>query len=271
MPLVTKADGTTEENDPKKLENSLRRAGASDTLEEDILAEVEKELGRETTTSELYYKAFQLLRKGAHVSAARYAIRKAVLELGPSGFPFERFVAEIYRARGYETEVDVTLKGRCVPHEVDMVAKKDGIRTIAELKFHNEAGFKTDVKVALYVHARFEDLKSASEDHSSDIPLLITNTKFTQNAIDYGSCTGLSLIGWTYPHVGNLQDLIQETHMYPVTVLTSLTNQEKKMLIEANAGLCSSIATDADVLGRVGISKDNAERAFEESRALCGL
>jgi hypothetical protein len=271
MPIITKADGTTEEYDPKKLVSSLRRAGATDSLISNITEEVEKSIGEGTTTSELYYKAFQLLRGGEHVSAARYAIRKAVLELGPSGFPFERFVAEIFRARGYTADHGVMLKGKCVEHEVDLVATKDGIRTVAELKFHNEAGYKTDVKVALYIHARFEDLKKASSKHESDIPLLITNTKFTQSAIEYGNCVGLSLIGWTYPHTGNLQDLIQETRMYPVTVLTSLSNQEKKMLIEADAGLCSAVAKDADVLGRVGIPKESAEKAFEESRALCGL
>lgn len=271
MPLITKADGTTEEYDPRKLEHSLRRAGASDTLIESIVSDVEKEIGKGTTTSELYYKAFQLLRQGEHVSAARYAIRKAVLELGPSGFPFERFVAEIFRARGFAATNDVILEGRCVPHEVDLVAIKNGEKTIAELKFHNEAGYKTDVKVALYVHARFEDIKTRSEQSEKIIPLLITNTKFTQHAIDYGNCVGLSMIGWTYPHEGNLQDLIQETRMYPVTVLTSLSNQEKKLLIDADAGLCSAVAKDGAVLQRAGIEKNNAERAFEESRALCGL
>lgn len=271
MPLITKADGTTEEFDPQKLIQSLKRAGASESLTMQILQDVEKEIGRGTTTSELYYKAFQLLRGSEHVSAARYAIRKAVLELGPSGFPFERFMAEIFAARGYQTEVGAILKGRCVEHEVDLVATKDGTRTIAELKFHNEAGYKTDVKVALYIHARFEDLKQAGPGREHDVPLLITNTKFTQNAIDYGTCVGLSLIGWTYPHTGNLQDLIQETHMYPITVLTTLSNQEKKMLIDANVGLCSAVARDADVLEKAGIAKETAEQAFEESRALCGL
>lgn len=275
MTVIVKADGTSEEFRPEKLEQSLKRAGASDELARDILRTVEGELQDHMQTGQLYERAFQLLKQGEHVSAARYAMRRAVLDLGPSGFPFEKFVGEIYRALGYHTSMGITLSGRCVSHEVDMLASKGDETIAAELKFHNQAGFKTDIKVALYVHSRFVDLREAGKQNGADravtTPLLITNTKFTENVIAYSQCVGMSLVGWTYPHTGNLQDLIEQTRMYPVTVLTSLTATEKQSLIDKDAGLCSVVAKDAGVLERAGLASDKIEEAYAESRALCGL
>lgn len=270
MTYITKADGTTEEFDPEKLEQSLRRAGASDTLIESITSRIKDSLQEGHTTSEVYRKAFEYLKEGEHIPAARYAMRRAVLELGPTGFPFENFVGEIYKALGYDVEVGAMVRGACVEHEVDLVAKKDGSCIAAELKFHNEAGFKTDTKVALYVHARFLDLQK-SKSCPVDTPLLITNTKFTSQAIEYSECVGLNLIGWSYPREGNLQDLIQQTKVYPVTVLTTLNSEEKRMLMEANAPLCSAIARDSSVLARAGIRTELIEAAHAESKALCGI
>ncbi len=270
MTTIVKADGTSEEFDPTKLEHSLRRAGASDDLIKSILDRILVDIGEEESTSSIYTKAFEYLKEGEHVPAARYAMRRALLELGPTGFPFEDFMGEIYRALGYTVRVGTIIEGRCVEHEVDLIAEKGNECVAAELKFHNQAGFKTDTKVALYVHARFLDLQKSS-DCKVTKPLLITNTKFTSGAIDYASCVGLDLISWSYPEKGNLQDLIQETKVYPITVLTTLNQEEKKMLMEASMPLCSAIAQDPDVMLRAGIHKNRIDAAIAESRALCAI
>lgn len=270
MTTILKADGTSEVFDPTKLEHSLRRAGASDELITSILERILVDIGEEETTSSIYTKAFEYLKEGEHVPAARYAMRRALIELGPTGFPFEDFVGEIYRALGYSVKVGTIVQGQCVEHEVDLIAEKEKECIAAELKFHNQAGFKTDTKVALYVHARFLDLQKSSACPVTK-PLLITNTKFTRGAIDYATCVGLDLISWSYPDTGNLQDLIQETKVYPITVLTSLNAEEKKMLMEASTPLCSAIAKDPDILLRAGIHKNRVDAAFAESKALCSI
>jgi hypothetical protein len=197
-------------------------------------------------------------------------MRRALIDLGPTGFPFEDFVGELYRAMGYTVRVGTTVRGRCVEHEVDLIAEKGDECIAAELKFHNQAGFKTDTKVALYVHARFLDLQQSANCHVTK-PLLITNTKFTHGAIEYANCVGLDLISWSYPEENNLQDLIQKTKVYPVTVLTTLNQEEKKLLMEASTPLCSAIAKDPTVLLRAGIHKDRVDAALAESKALCSL
>src|SRR6185436_5889591 len=160
--FVTKADGERQLFDPAKLESSLERAGASSTMRAKIAANVLHWMHPNATTEDIYRIAFDILKKEEPAPvAARYSIKRAVFQLGPSGFPFEQFVAEILKAHGWTTRTSVELLGRCAPHEVDVLAEKDGKRVGIEAKFHNDAAGKTDIKDALYVYARYEDLKAS--------------------------------------------------------------------------------------------------------------
>src|SRR3989344_8924721 len=165
--LITKADGEQEPFDPAKLELSLEHVGASSVVRARIAARVLRELKPGMKTEEIYQHAFDMLQKEELLPvAARYSIKRAVFDLGPSGFPFEQFLAEVLRAHGWNTRTGVALTGRCAPHEVDVLAEKNGKRIGIEAKFHNEAGGKTDIKDALYVFARYQDLKNAPEASS---------------------------------------------------------------------------------------------------------
>ena len=162
--FVTKADGEQEIFDPAKLEHSLALSGASTTMRAKVLAHVLRELKPGMMTEEIYRHAFDILRREEVTPvAARYSIKRAVFALGPSGFPFEQFLAEVFRGHGWKAQTGVALNGRCAPHEVDVLAEKDGKRIGIEAKFHNDPGGKTDIKDALYVHARYEDLRNTPE------------------------------------------------------------------------------------------------------------
>ena len=71
--------------------------------------------------------------------------------------------------------------------------------------------------------------------------LLVTNTKFTDNAIKYAECSGLDLISWDYPQKGNLHSLAYETDTYPITILESLSSGEKIQLILDNIITCDDL------------------------------
>ena len=237
--LIKKADGSTELFEKLKLETSLKRAGASKPITQEIVKKITVELVNGMTTKEIYQQAFTLLKdKEKHPVAAKYSLKKAVFDLGPSGFPFEDFIAEIYKAMGYETSTDIILKGKCAEHEVDLLAVKKGKKYGAEIKFHNSQAIKTDLKVALYVYARFDDV---IKNNGVDEGALITNTKFTKNAITYGECVGLKMISWNYPNKDNLYSLIEETGLHPITCLTTISEREKKRLIENKIVLCRTI------------------------------
>lgn len=271
--LITKADGTKEVFDRGKLEYSLRRAGARDEEVTEVTDYIATELTDGMTTAEIYRKAFVILKKKEMGIASRYSLRRAVLSFGPTGFPFEKFIAELFRVDGYETSTGNIVMGKCAEHEVDLLASKDGRCIGAELKFHNKPGIKTDLKVALYVSARFDDLihskEKASETCDISKGLLITNTKFTINAVQYGVCAGLTMIGWNYPAGGNLQDLIEQAGIHPITCLTTLSEAQKRQLMDKGIILCRLLAKGRDELKSVGLSDDKIEAVLAEASILC--
>ncbi len=235
-PLITKADGTVEPFDRAKLEFSLRRTGAGEHAAEQIAAAITASITPGTRSQDVYRRAFTMLRAMHRPAAARYGLRRALLELGPSGHPFEDFIAQLFKAEGWTVEWRKVIMGKCVAHEVDLYATR-GTETIAgELKYHNDAAYKTDVKVALYVKARFEDIWQCDPAAKAACPvdrgILITNTKFTSQAETYANCAGLELLGWSYPQKDNLFDRIVASGVYPVTTLTTLKQAEKRLLLD---------------------------------------
>lgn len=273
---IIKSDGTREPFDEQKLKRSLERSGASQEAVVDILESTRHELHNDLTTHDIYHRAYELLKKHERRAASRYSLRRALLALGPTGYPFEDFVGEIFRSQGYETSTRQVLQGKCITHELDVIAKKDGRTVGAELKFHNDIAMRSDIKVALYVRARFDDLRAHHEVQPAITPLfddvwLVTNTKFTAQAIEYALCSGLTLVGWNYPSEGNLQDIIEKTKAHPITALTSLSHEHKKRLLEEGVILCKTLHERVNVLHNLGLSNDAIQSTLDEAKRLCNL
>jgi hypothetical protein len=269
MKYVIKSDGSKEPFDVSKLENSLRKNGASQKLIEEIISHVREHLDQEITTDEIYKHAFDLLHKEERPIAFRYSLKRAISELGPTGFPFEDYVAEIFRDKGFEAETDKIVRGFCVEHEIDVVAWNPQKLIMCEAKFHNELVAKSDLKVALYVKARFDDLRKmkfnfGGKERDLTEGWLVTNTKFTSAAIEYGSCQGgLVMIGWNYPPRGNLSDMIIEAKLHPLTCLMSLNGHEKKELLDQGIVLCKTLLAKPELIpGHV------RDKVLEEIKAL---
>ena len=266
--LITKANGKQELFDRTKLLGSLLRAGATEEIAEELADHIVGELKDGMSTSQIYKHSFFLLNQKHKKAALRYSLRRAIMELGPSGFPFEDFVAQIFQAKGYKTETGKILLGGCVEHEVDVIAYNENKLLAAEVKFHNELGIKTDLKVALYVKARMEDLQENIFDFGGERKIdegwLVTNTKFTTTAIHYGECKDLILVGWNYPKAGNLQDLIEDAGLHPITCLSSLSEHHKKTLLSQGVVLCKTLREDGNLLSSLGFSPDEKKMIFEE-------
>lgn len=273
---IIKASGEREPWDTRKLIRSLRAAKASEELVWEIVAHIEKDVRDGMSTNDIFEHAFALLKRYDRPTAAQYSLKKAIMQLGPSGFPFERFVGEILKAQGYETMVGVIVRGVCVEHEVDVVAEKPGERIVVEAKFHNSVEVKSDVKVALYVHARFMDIQKRYEEIDGDDvkytrAWLITNTSFTSQAIKYGQCAGLALTGWNYPKGHTLQDLVQKTETHPVTCLTTLTDAQKSALLTEGVVLCHDVVRRPEILEKIGLGQPQIADIIAEGSGLCGL
>lgn len=277
MPQVQIINGAGERElfDPEKLKNSLRRAGASAVIIDDIVSEIESWIMDGMTTSHIYRSAFKILKKHEAPSAFKYSMRRSLMTLGPSGFPFEQFVAEIFKAKGYTVQTGMMLQGKCVQHEVDVVAYKENELWLVEAKFHNQKGIKSDTKTALYVKARFDDLAGQTytfegKKYEMTHSLLITNTKFTENSKVYGRCNNnLNMISWEYPEFGNLYDLIDQTGVHPLTCIPNLTKKNKKDLINKGVVTCHALADNIELLRSIGVRESTIKKVDENIDQLC--
>ncbi|PIR76182.1 MAG: ATPase [Candidatus Magasanikbacteria bacterium CG10_big_fil_rev_8_21_14_0_10_42_10] len=276
-PIIIKANGDRVRFDRSSLLTSLVRSGAPQELANSVTDKVSSDIvNGKTTTHDIYTTAYGLLKTMKyHPIAARYSLKKAIMELGPTGFPFEQFIGEILKRQGYDVKVGVIVEGHCVPHEVDVVATKDDTHVFVEAKFHNQPGIHTDVKVPLYIHSRFLDIQKNltknGDTHTTHVPWIVTNTHFTTSAIDYGTCMGMTLIGWRYPESGGIETMIEEAGLHPVTCLSSLTQKEKNLLLAKNIVLCRNLVETPSLLESVGLSTTKIGIVQKEAKLVCSL
>ena len=268
---ITKSNGDKVPFDVQKLINSLDRTGASETEIEQVIREVGRNLVDGMSTHKVYQLAYSILRKKSKRVAGKYRLKKAIFELGPTGFPFERFVGELLKNQGYKVEVGKIVQGFCVQHEVDVIAEKDDRRFIVECKFHSDLSKKSDVKVSLYFHSRFLDIKRQWEKLSNNHLLfhqgwLVTNTRFSDDALQYGKCAGLKMISWDYPDMESLRHRIDVSGLHPLTALQSLTKKEKQELLNLDIVLCRDI--NPEFLSKIGIRDQHIPRIMEEAKML---
>jgi transcriptional regulator NrdR family protein len=166
------------------------------------------------------------------------------------------------------------LSGFCVDHEVDIIAKRKDESIMVECKYHNIPGNQSDIKTALYINSRFLDLKKgwyhrnhnkakdSVTENNSEInnelagkyhdssenqcyneldntyyltgAWLFTNTKCTLDAIKYANCSGMKITAWNYPENECLQFYIESKKLYPITILSTLSENNRRKLFGKN-------------------------------------
>ena len=271
---VTKANGEIVPFDAEKIRRSLRRVKTDPVLIEQIIEAVYREIYDEIPTAKLYRIVFDKLKKRQKSVAGKYNLKRAIMDLGPTGFPFEMFVAALWQAEGYATKTGQIVKGFCVSHEVDVIAEKENLHYLTECKFHSIRGKPCDVKHALYVFARFLDiekkLKTVSA-HSGKIHKmwLVTNTRLTTDAEIYGTCAGLGLLSWDFPLGDGLRERVDRAGLHPITCLTSLSLKEKRQLLGKEIVLCRDLCTKPQILMEIGVRENKIEKILEEADAIC--
>lgn len=272
---VTKGNGEKVLFDPEKLKQALRSSGAGRYEQEQITEEVRKKSYDGIPTRKIYQMAFDLLKKESHEMAGRYRLKNAIMELGPTGFPFEKFVGKIFEKQGYKVQTGVIVKGKCVQHEVDVIARKGKEMLMVECKFHSDNLTKSGVQVPLYIHSRFLDVKAAWEkQYGADLQYrggVVTNTRFSDDAMSYGSCAGLMMVSWDHPFGGGLKHLIDRSGLHPVTSLISLTKAQKQQLLDKRIVLCNELDNEQNLLREMGLQEKQINRILREARNLTML
>lgn len=270
---------STEETEPfsvEKLRQSLLSSGATNNEVDTIITKIQPSIYDGISSNEIYRKAFSILKKYNRISASRYSLKRAIFDLGPTGFPFERLVSALLKHHDYTTRVGVVLKGQCVTHEIDVLAEKDGNTYAIECKFHSDPKGVSNVKVPLYINSRFLDIQEQWNKDPKKVShlkqgWLITNTRFSQDAIDYAKCVGLHLLSWDYPKNNGIRQNVDKFGLYPITTLTNLTKSEKTQLIENEVILVKELFEASSILDKIGISSQRIEGILEEVKNLCKL
>ncbi len=271
---IVKHSGDIVDYNPEKLKTSLLKSGANSTLVASILKGIEKEVYEGMTTKQIYKLAFRNLKKASNSHAARYNLRKAIQLLGPAGFFFEKFIARLFAADHFDTKINLILQGRCVSHEIDVVAQKNSIIAMVECKFHSSQEATTDVKVPMYILSRFNDLKDKPHDiftRKDELSQcwIVTNNRFTSDAVTFANCSGLNLLSWDLPKDNNLRTKIDSNFLYPVTCLTTLTLVEKDKLLILDVLLVKEIINNSQCLEKIGLSPNRIKNVLKEAAELC--
>jgi hypothetical protein len=169
-------------------------------------------------------------------------------KLGPTGFPFEKYVGEIFKRLGFKVKINQYLPGFCIrSYETDILAQKDKLIHIGECKYRNLAGERVHSKDALVNFARFVDIlngpyfKSKKYRNFTIKAMMVTNTKFTSRATDYSRCMNVELLGWRTPKNKGLECIIEEQKLYPITILPSLKGRLRDILVSEKIMLVEDI------------------------------
>ncbi len=271
--FIRKASGVMEPFSREKLRRSLQRSGAADLLVDSILNDVDSWIYDGISSRKIYDRAFSLLKKKTLGTAARYKLKRAIMEMGPTGHPFEHFVGQVLKRQGYNIDVAQVIQGHCVTHEVDVIATLDLNQTFIECKFYLSQEKNANVQVPLYIRSRVDDIikyrkelpKFAGYTFSGGV---VTNTRFTSDATAYGECSGLKLLSWDYPYGNGLKDIIDRERIFPITALTRLTTPDKHKLMEQGIVICSQILEQPSSLDSLALDPVKRQKVLEEVQAL---
>lgn len=265
---VTKATGLKEHFSEEKVKYSIHRAGIPDEMQNRVLEHVKSKLYEGIPTSEIFHHIIEFLGRHHPIAKAKYSLKQAIMDLGPTGYPFEDYFSFVLQHEGYTTQVRQILQGSCISHEIDIVAEKEGKKIMVEAKFHNGSGTRTDAHDALYTKARFDDIKVK---HKFNEAWLVTNTKATIDAINYGSCVGMQVISWSEPSGQSFRDLIEKSKLYPITTLTTLSQNTKQQLLDQHIVSCKALLKQPEVLSQFGLSENEKKEITTEAQLICGI
>jgi hypothetical protein len=271
---VRKQSGELMDFDLDKLRNSLCRSGASAEDIEEIIERIHPHLHNGIKSKTIYQLAYKQLKRLSGTFASRYSLKRALHDLGPAGFYFERWVAKFLEHLGYQTLLNQFIKGDSVTHEADVIAQKDNHLLWIECKFRNTFDAKIPVTTPMYVLSRIKDISTQKYTlfggvHQFTEGWLVTNVYFTADAIAFGNYHGVKLLSWDYPSNKSIKSLVDQKGLYPVTCLSSLTKKEKDYLLSKNCILVRDIYNNPTILENNSfINKSNISKIMIEVEEL---
>jgi hypothetical protein len=247
--------------------------GATRVVAESIAEEIETRVYDDIETKKILQIIFRSLRKSKPAIRHQIDLRKALSLLNPAP-DFERFIQLLLSEHNYEVTPNQIVKGRCVEHEVDAIARKNGKTCIVEVKHHYKYHTPTSLDVSRISRAVFEDVTEGHElglnNLKIDYALIVCNTKLSEHAKRYADCRGIRHIGWSSPPNRDLQTMIEEKKLYPITFLKGLKAESRNKLIHNGVILLKQLAekNPSKLRRQTGISKEKLESIVGKARII---
>lgn len=243
--FVTKADGTKHLFNREKILKTCLRLGATKREAEIVAKEVELKVYNGIETWKILKLIFRHLGKYRPATKNQIDLRLALSKVKPR--IFERFVQILLREQGYDVIPNQIIRGRCVEHEVDAVATKDGKTCIVEVKHHYNYHRPTGLDVSRISRAVFEDVTEGFglglNALKVDGSMIVCNTKLSDHARRYAECKQIQYFGWNSPPNHGLRNMIEEKKLYPITYLKGLKVATKDELESAGIILLKQLVT----------------------------
>lgn len=101
--------------------------------------------------------------------------------------------------------------------------------------------------------------------------ILVTNTKFSPQAIEYSECVGVNLLGWKYPSERSLEKIIDEKRLYPITIFPEIDNYLIKAFFKKGIILINDLlGAEKQELEKEGLSSEKIKNLFEKTSRVIG-
>lgn len=268
---VTKADGTRQLFDREKVVRTCLRVGASRRIAEEVAGRVEDRLYDGMATSKILQLTFRLLRKYKPAIRHILDLRRGLSLMG-SKPEFESFVQVLLARNGFEVATNRILTGKCAEHEVDAIAKKDGVTYFVEAKHHVSYHTPTGLDESRIARAILEDVTEGFELGRSslriDRAMIVTNTRYSEHAMRYGECRNILQIGWRSPGNLSLQNLIEEKNLYPLSCLRGLKKENRTKLADSGVVLIEQLYEGelSWLVRRTGIPRKTLDQIIKKAK-----
>jgi len=261
---------------PGKLLKSARRSGADKELADRVVGIISNQVRNEDRTLDIYRVMKSLLLKEERSVGIKFSLKESIRKLGPTGYPFEIYMAEVFKRHGFKTKVETFVKGKATDYEIDFQAEKEKNMYLAECKFHDDVGSRVDINVILIAYAGLLDMLGGKyclnykNDGGKIKRLVATNTKFTNKAISFAKCYGMDLLGWHYPEDGGIEKYIENMKLYPITILPSINKNLLEVFFNAGIIFCIDLLNmdEQKLIKNLHISLKDAQKIMFDAKSL---
>lgn len=269
---VRKADGFSQLFDREKVVRTCMRMGASRQLALEVAEKVECRVYEGTPTAKVLQLIFRFMNKEKPGVAQLFDLRKG-LSLMVSKPEFEVFVRVLLTHHGFEVSSNQILKGRCGEHEVDAIARKEGVTYFVEAKHHLSYHALTGLDESRIARAVLEDVSEGFQmgnaDSKMDNAMIVTNTRYSEHAIRYGACRGLLQIGWNFPPSRGLENMIEEKKLHPLSCLRGLRVEDRLRLADFGFVFIKQLLDEDEIAlaRKTGLKHDTIREIMEKAQS----